>query len=66
MSTADLKYGFIWVQQPIKWIILLTDFTDEQNNLSREQENVDLVLKDGSREKALNYNSAAVLSEKGH
>lgn len=56
----------LWVQQPIEWLFLLTDFTDEQNSLSREQGAVELVLKGGSKEKALNYNSAAVLSEKGH
>jgi len=45
---------------------VLTDFTDNQISFSREQAAVELVLKDSSREEALNYNSAGVLSETGH
>lgn len=57
---------FLRVQQPTEWLLLLTQFTDEQISFSREQAAVELVLKDSSIEEALNYISAAMLSEKGH
>lgn len=57
---------FLRVQQPTEWLLLLTDFKDEQISFSGEQAAVELVLKDSSREEALNYDSAAVLTEKGH